>query len=240
MALWRDTPSQRTLVTLAGGLSLGGFLLLYVVTPLWHPGGQENNHPVIFTKYAKSEPWVAVHFLQFACVLLALAGLLLLLRALELRGQVPLLVGFARATLIATAAVWAVVQAVDGVTLKQAVDAWMSASGPEKAVRFADAETVRWTEWAVQSYFRLLLGLTLILSGVAIARTGVVYRWLGLIAALSGLLYMATGVAIGYSGFELPGGLVPQLLPQLLFVVFFVGVLVAGVRMREPTDMACS
>lgn len=53
----------------------------------------------------------------------------------------------------------------------------------------------------------------------------------GLIAALSGLLYMATGVAVGYSGFEQPGGLVIQ----LLFVIFFLGVLVAGVRKREPT-----
>lgn len=119
-------------------------------------------------------------------------------------------------------------------TLKQAVDAWMSASGPEKEVRFADAETVRWTEWAFQSYFRLLLGLTLVLSGLAIARSGVVYRWLGLVAAISGLLYGATGVAVGYSGFEQPGGLVIQ----LPFVVFFIGVLVAGVRRGEPTATA--
>jgi len=27
----------------------------------------------------------------------------------------------------------------------------LSASGPEKSIRFADAETVRWTEWALQS-----------------------------------------------------------------------------------------
>ena len=36
--------------------------------PLWHPSGRGNNHPVIFTKYAKSDPWVAVHFLQLAGV----------------------------------------------------------------------------------------------------------------------------------------------------------------------------
>ena len=45
---------------------------------------------------------------------------------------------------------------------------------------------------------------------------------------------MATGVAVGYSGFELSGGLVIQ----LLFVIFLLGVLVAGVRKREPTATA--
>lgn len=228
------TTSERALLRLAGGLSVGGFLLYYVVTQLFHPAGQEDNHPVIFTEYAQSDPWVAVHFGQFVGVLTALGGLLVLLRALEMRGEVPLLARSALGGLIATAAVWAVLQAVDGVTLKQAVDAWMSASGTEKSVRFADAETVRWTEWAIQSYFRLLLGLTLVLSGIAIARTGIVYRWLGLIAGLSGLLYMATGVAVGHSGLEQPGGLVIQ----LLFVIFFVGVLVAGLRRREATELA--
>ena len=66
--------SERALIRLAGGLSIGGFLLFYVVTQLWHPAGQENNHPVIFTKYAESDPWVADHCLQFAGVLFALGG----------------------------------------------------------------------------------------------------------------------------------------------------------------------
>ncbi len=120
-------------------------------------------------------------------------------------------------------------QAVDGVTLKHAVDAWVNASGAEKSNRFADAEIVRWTEWALQSYFRLLLGLTLVLFGVAIARTGIVFRWVGWVGVLGGLLYMAIGVAVGHSGLEQPGGLAVQ----LLFLVFMVGVLAAGLRGEE-------
>jgi hypothetical protein len=228
----KDTISERVLLRLAGGLLLGGFLLFYVITELFHPQGQENNHPVIFTKYAESDPWVAVHFGQFAGVLIALAGFLVLYRALELRGEVPLLARCALGTLLGAAAIWAVLQAVDGVTLKQAVDAWASASGTEKRIRFADAEAVRWTEWAIQSYFRLLLGLTLVLFGVAIARTGIVFRSLGLVAVISGLLYVATGVAVGYSGLGQPGGLVIQ----LLFLIFMGGVLVAGLRRREPAE----
>ena len=200
----RETVSERALVRLAGGLAVGGFVLFTVVT-LFHPSGQENNHPVIFAKYAASDPWVAVHFGQFAGVLIALGGLLVLYVALERRGNVPVLARCALAADVATAAVWAVLQAVDGVALKHAVNAWAIASGAEKTVRFADAEAVRWTEWGLQSYFRLLLGLTFVLFGVAIARTGVVSRWLGWVGVLAGLLYGAIGVAVGYSGLETAG-----------------------------------
>ena len=205
---------------------VGGFLLFLVVTTLFHPSGQENDHPVIFAKYAESDPWVAVHFGQFAGVLVALGGFVVLSRTPELRREVPVLATCALGTAVATAAVWAVLQAVDGVTLKQAVDAWASASDAEKSVRFADAETVRWAEWGIQSYFRLLLGLTFVLFGVAIARTGIVFRWIGWVGVLGGLLYIATGVAVGHSGFGQPGGLVIQ----LLFSTFVVGVLVGGLR----------
>ena len=47
-----------------------------------HPSGEEDNHPVIFQKYADSDPWIVVHFLQFAGVLIALAGLVVLYRTL--------------------------------------------------------------------------------------------------------------------------------------------------------------
>jgi hypothetical protein len=222
--------SERALLTLAGGLFLGGFLFFYVVTQLWHPSGQENNHPIVFTKYAQSDAWIAVHFLQFAGVLVALAGFLVLYHLLEVRKEVPLLARCALGSLIATAAIWSALQAVDGVTLKHAIDAWIGASGHERSLRFANAETVRWTEWALQSYYRLLLGLTLVLFGVAILRTAIVYRWLGGVAALAGLVYAAIGVAVGYSGFgERPG----DLAFTLLLLVFMVGVLVAGLRRKE-------
>jgi hypothetical protein len=41
---------------------------------------------------------------------------------------------------------------------------------------------------------------------------------------------MAIGIAVGYTGLEKPGGFV-----QLLFFVFMVAVLVAGVRQRDKS-----
>lgn len=131
---------------------------------------------------------------------------------------------------VATAAVWAALQGIDGVALKQAVDAWANASGAEKAMRFADASTVRWAEWGLNSYFRLLLGLTVVLFGLAIARTALVAPWLGWAGLLGGLLYMASGVAVGYAGFESDFESAVGAGAQLLFVVLVVGVLVSGVR----------
>ncbi len=231
--------AQRTLLRLAGGLLVGGFLLTFIVTHE-HPSGDDDNHAIIFQKYADSNSWVAVHLLQFAGVLIALAGFLALYRVLQARGEVPLLAGFALGAAVATAATWAVLQAVDGVALKQAVDAWADVSGSEKAIRFADAETVRWTEWGINAFFRLLFGLTLVLFGAGIARTGLVARWLGWVGVIAGLLYMATGIGIGYAGFESGFGDATGDAVQILFLVFVVGVLVAALRMKDLGDASAA
>jgi hypothetical protein len=52
---------------------------------------------------------------------------------------------------------YGVLQAVDGVALKQAVNAWASAPEAEKAARFASAETIRWLEWGTRSYQSFML-----------------------------------------------------------------------------------
>ncbi len=109
------------------------------MTVLFHTGGDEDTHEVVLAKYAASAPWKWFHLAQFVGVLAALGGLIVL--HLVLRSRAPRLSAFAAGLTVATAAVWAVLQAVDGITLKQAVDAWVAADGPDKAVRFAGAET---------------------------------------------------------------------------------------------------
>jgi hypothetical protein len=224
----------RGLLKLAGSLLVGGFLMFTIVTMAFHPSHDENNHPVIFGKYADSDGWVATHFGQFAGVLIALGGFLVLHRFFERRGQDVVLARLAFGATIATAAVWAALQAVDGTALKQATEAWVSASGAEKAARFADAETVRWTEWGLQSYFRLLMGTTFILFGTASVRSGIIARWAATAGIAAGVLYMAIGVAVGHSGFDQPGGPVVQ----LLMLTFVAAVLVAGIRCGREARLA--
>ncbi|HWI00895.1 MAG TPA: hypothetical protein VNT27_11240, partial [Propionibacteriaceae bacterium] len=124
-----------------------------------------------------------------------------------------------------------VLEAVDGVGLKQAVNAWASAGEGDKAVRFAAAETVRWLEWAVRSYHSFVFGLALILFGAVIAVTGRVSRPIGYLMALSGLSYLAQGWIIGSSGFS-SGNQIPTLLGIGLILVWTVWLLIAALRMK--------
>jgi len=226
------TRSDRELLRSSGVLLLGGFLFTTVVTVLFHPGGNEDVHEDIFARYAASGAWEWVHFAQFVGVLAALGGLIVLHQVL--RPRAPRLSAFAAGTTVATAAVWAALQAVDGVTLKQAVDAWVAADGPERAVRFGDAEVVRWTEWGLQSYFRVTLGVALLLFGATILTTRALAAWAGWVAVLAGLVSVAVGIDVAYSGLE--SGFQELAVPafQLLMLVLAVGVLVSARREREP------
>jgi hypothetical protein len=218
---------------LGGGLLLGGFLLNAVVTVGFHPGGHEDDHREIFTDYADSGGWVATHFGQFAGVMIALAGLLVLYRAFAAGGRPDLLAGLGAAAAIAAAAGFAVLQGLDGIALKKAVDTWVDSSGTQEATAFANAETIRWLEEGFQSYFRLLLGLSFALFGAAIIVRQLVPAWLGWVAALAGVLSIAVGIDVGYSGLE--SGFQDVVLPlsQLAILVFAIAVLVTGVRGRD-------
>jgi hypothetical protein len=141
---------------------------------------------------------------------------------------------------IAAAAAWAVLQAIDGVALKHAVDAWADASGAQKAIRYADAQTVRWAEYGMNTYFRLLLGLAATLFGIAIARTEIAARWLGWAGAIGGLGYMASGVAVAYAGFESGFESAVGIVAQLGFLIFAVGLLVTGIRGRDSASTSAS
>jgi hypothetical protein len=202
-----------------------------------HPTGEEDNHEPIFTEYAASE-WVATHFAEFVLVLVALAGLLVLCRAL--RRETPFLALLAGGAIIATGATWAVLQAVDGITLKQAVDAWVAASGPEKATRYADAETVRWIEWGLQSYFRVLLGLAFLLVGAAAVLSRLIPSWLGVLLVIGGLLSIVQGFSVGYEGLESGFQDVVGIAFQLVVLAFIVGLLIVSRRAREPSTSAAS
>jgi hypothetical protein len=53
---------------------------------------------------------------------------------------------------------------------------------------------VRWLEWGANSFFQILLGSTLVLSGVAISRTALAGRWQGWVAVAAGVCLIAGGV----------------------------------------------
>jgi small-conductance mechanosensitive channel len=219
-------------LTLSGALLLVGFAVNAIQRMLLHPSGAEDDHEAIFTEYAESDVWVATHLAEFLLVLVVFAGLLVLCRAL--RPETPHLALLAAGAIIVTAATWAALQAVDGVTLKQSVDAWAAATGPEQAARYADAETVRWIEWGLQSYFRVVLGVAFLLLGAAAALGRLVPTWLGALLVVAGLLSLAIGISVGYDGLESGFQDSAAIVFQLVVIVFVIGLLVVGRGAREP------
>jgi hypothetical protein len=144
---------ERDSVRLAAVLLLAGVLVSAIAGFLHPEGADANDHRTIFAIYAASQSWTAVHLGQFIGMVIITFGLVALFFALDVRSGVGLWLNrFALLSAGAAMALYGVLQAVDGVGLKQAVNAWASAESGDKAVRFAAAETVRWLEWAVRSY----------------------------------------------------------------------------------------
>ncbi len=117
-------------------------LLLFVGTYL-HPQGADPNQAVAaFTEYAADRLWVASHLLQLAGVALMVGALLFLAQQLE-AGSGRAWARIAAGGAIASLAVAAVLQAVDGIALKAMVDAWAAAPEAQKEGAFRAAFAVR-------------------------------------------------------------------------------------------------
>lgn len=191
----------------AAALPLG--VVVLVVAETLHPSREDPmDNPAVFAEYADSDIWTAVHLLEYFGFLLLLGGLVALYYSLRNRpgvgaGLAPFgLAPFGLAAAVTTAASFTVLQAVDGVALKRAVDAWVSAPAAQRSAAFAAAETIRWIEIAMNSFSYFLAGLALFLAGLTIALGRAYPRWAGLIAVVSGLAFMYDGaVVVAFEGF---------------------------------------
>jgi hypothetical protein len=201
-----------------GAVALPLAITLFVVSTHAHPSGDVMDNPTIFMEYARDDSWIAVHFVQWFAALLLISGLVALYYSITPKPEAAAgVVRFGLAAAVLTAGSFTMLQAVDGVALKWAVDAWASAPADQEAAAFAAAEALRWTELSLQSYSNILLGLTLILYGLAIA-VGTVYpRWLGWIAAGSGVAWIVHGLMVPYIGFF---DSVPRLVAIVLLAVW--------------------
>jgi hypothetical protein len=175
-----------------------------VVAESFHPSREDPmDNPAVFAEYADSDIWTAVHLLEYFGFLLLLGGLVALYYSLKDRPGVGAgLAPFGLAAAVTTAASFTVLQAVDGIALKRAVDAWASAPADQQTAAFAAAEAIRWIEIAMNSLSFFLAGLTLFIYGLAILLGTVYPRWAGLIAMVSGAALMYNGVVeVAYEGF---------------------------------------
>jgi hypothetical protein len=187
---------QHRLLRLAATLGFIG-LVVYSVTSLAHPNGGPT-YETTFANYAAGANWTAVHLGQF----IGMAGLLVLFYALNLEAGAPRWLGvFGTLAAAVTLALAALVYAVDGVALKQAVDAWVRAPAAEQATRLASAEAIRWLEWGSDSYQDFAFGLAMLLFGMVIVWTARVPRPIGVLMGLAGLAWLVVGWIVGTAGF---------------------------------------
>jgi cadmium resistance protein CadD (predicted permease) len=215
--------------------------LLFLLAGFFHQMIEKapaNNHSAAFADYAASGNWIAVHLGQFVGTAILIAGLLVLFFALNVSQGPPRWVGFFGAISAGvTLALAGVVYAVDGVALKQAVDAWASAPAAEQAARFASAEAIRWLEWGTKSYQNFMLGLALVLFAIVIVWTARVPRLIGYLMGLSGLALLVHGWVLGTEGFSATDT-VPNLLGLILPFAWSIWLLIVAWRMKESAEAA--
>ena len=204
---------------LAAALLVGGAVLA-VVGEVLHPHGEApNSHRAVFAEYAHSTDWVWVHDLQFLSAAVVVAGFLVAGGTLRRAGASATVVRLGNGAAAATVSLIAVNMAVDGVALKGAVDAWAAAAPDDEASRFAAAEAIRWLEWGVNSFFTVLLGLTMLLFAGALlqcAHRGFAARLASVSGGLAGVLLLLNGLLVGSRGFE------PTALPKVATALYVV------------------
>src|SRR6266487_1424526 len=230
--------ADHMLLRLSATLLLVGELLSLLAGAL-HPSRENpNNHTAVFAEYANSADWTAVHLGQFFGMVIIIAGLLVLFFALNVHSGTPGWAGrFAAVSAVVALALYGVLQAVDGVALKQAVDAWGSAPQVEKAARFASAEVIRWLEWGTRSYQSFMFGLALVLFAIMIVWTARVPRPIGYLMRLSGLAYIVQGWVLGAEGFSATNT-IPQLLAYLFVFAWSTWLLILAWRMKKSVEVA--
>jgi hypothetical protein len=227
-----QTSSRAASLGPAASLMLSG-LLAYVANTQFHAGGPANDHHEIFHTYAENAIWTGVHLGQFLAMAAMLAGLLVLALSLGAKeGAGRWLAWSGAAAAIAALALYAVLQAVDGVALKQAVNAWANAPETEQTARFAAAEAIRWLEWGMRSYQDYVLGLALILIAAAALRSARIGGLIAGLMGLSGIASLVQGWVAGTEGFT-PAQSIAIVAAWVLSAAWMSWLLITALRMDE-------
>jgi hypothetical protein len=133
------------------------------------------------------------------------------------------------AVAIMTASAIAVLQAVDGIALRMAVDSWVASPPEEKAITFRVAEGIRFIEYGTNSIFRILQGTLVIIYGVAIVKSKILSKWIGGAGIVICAVTIYAGLEVVYLGF---GGLTTIIGVSMIIYFIWVGIL-GGLMWRK-------
>ena len=196
-----------------GSVAFIAGLVIIVVSTLFHASSEDlMDNPVVFAVYAESDTWIAAHIGQFAGVVLVFAGGFVALFRLLVKSEsgttASALAWFGLVAAILVASTFTILQAVDGIALKIAVDSWHAISPStaadsegQKTIAFRVAEGIRWTEIGINSYNRILQGVVSLIFGVAIVKSALLSRWIGAVGIIAGAATVIAGIGVAYVGF---------------------------------------
>jgi hypothetical protein len=219
---------QRPLLRIGSIAFLAGVVIAIISTVI-HPSREDPaNHPLVFAEYASDDSWIAVHIGQLAGVIMVFAGgfvTLFRLLAQSESSMASVLAWIGLAVAIMTASAVAVLQAVDGIALKMAVDSWVAAPPEEKAITFKVAEGIRFIEYGTNSMFRILQGTVAMIFGVAIVKSKVLSKWIGGAGVVIGAITIYAGLEVAYLafGYANVGGL-----RGISMIIYFIWVGILG------------
>jgi hypothetical protein len=230
----QNPPQFRFPLLRIGSIAFLAGAVIAIVSTIFHPSTENpSNHPLVFTIYASNDSWIAVHIGQFAgAIIVFAAGFVTLFRLLAQSesSMASILAWIGIALAIMTASAFAVLQAVDGIAQKMAVDSWVDTSPKEKTVTFGVAEGIRYIEHGTNSIFRILQGTLAIIFGVAIVKSKIVSKWIGGAGVVMGAVTIYAGLEVAYLGF---GGLTTRI--GVSMIIYFIWVAILGVFMCKKS-----
>jgi uncharacterized membrane protein len=189
------------------------------------PQEKTANLPLVFEEYASDNSWIAVHIGQFVGVIMVFAGGFVALYRLLVQSEssmVSILAWIGLVLAIMTASAFAVLQAVDGIALKKAVDSWAAAPPEEKAITLRVAEGIRFIEYGTNSIFRILQGIVAVIFGVAIVKSKLLSKWIGGAGVVIGAVTIYAGLEVAYLGFS---GLTTIIGISMIIYFIWIGIL---------------
>lgn len=225
-SLWykrRMEPGSSTAAALAriGAMAAPAGAVILIVSTLLHPmEADPNDDAAAFAEYAADPFWVWSHLGQFAGVAvlgIALVGLAATLKA----GRAAAWARIGLVGVVATIAVAAALQAVDGVALKAMVDRWAAAGAEPGDATFEAAFAVRQVEIGLAGLLNMLFGFTAAVLSLGIVSSSSYPPWLGAGGLVVALAMLAAGVATASAGFSaLPMTIV--MVATFMFVVWLM------------------
>lgn len=200
-AVARKTFASRALFLAAAFAVIGP--LVYVAVTLLHPPGVADDYPATFRQYSLSQNWIAIHLTQLACMVVGLVGIAgIALSTLRLQEQGRLLALLAVGLAAVSIPTAIVLQMVDGIALKRAVDVWVAESGTVGSASFAAARAIRWIEEGINAGLGITMSLAVILTSAAMVLGSVYPRLLGWIGVAIGIAALISAILVGLTGFS--------------------------------------